>query len=203
MAGGFLIAVWVSGTGKELDTSNFPGIDLQSSLLKWRPVAQILPRLDLQLQSWLLDPGSLTWRLKDMAGSKFRVEVLEERWELGLSPALLQCFPSHVAGQRMWSRKVLLKNGHTPWVYAHSLIPVSSLMGPLKQLRKLSNRPLGEFLFRDYRLQRQQLEVAHLDDVTGRRSLFYLHGKPLLVAEFYLPALLDADAKCLVSSKSR
>lgn len=101
----------------------------------------------------------------------------------------------------MWSRKVLLICGDIPWVYAHSLIPVSSLTGPLKQLRKLRDRPLGEFLFRDYRLKRQQLEVTHLDDVTGRRSLFYLHGKPLLVAEFYLPALLKADADFESSAK--
>jgi len=168
----------------------WPGLD--ASGLLWKPAAEVVPRPAPALQSWLLDPGSLTARLKAMAGSQFRVRVLEEAWVHPCSPALLQCFQPHVARQRMWSRKVLLQCGQTPWVAAHSLIPHSSMQGPLKRLRRLDERPLGEFLFREPTMQRFQLELTHDDGIWGRRSLFYLHGRPLLVAEFFLPALLQA-----------
>jgi chorismate--pyruvate lyase len=170
---------------------SWPG--LETSGLLWKPAAQVVPRPQPLLQSWLLDPGSLTSRLKALAGSRFNVRVLEECWIRHTSPSLLQCFEPHVARQRLWSRKVLLQCGDTPWVAAHSLIPVSSMQGPLKRLRRLDERPLGEFLFRDPALRRYQLELTHSASVWGRRSLFYLHDQPLLVAEFFLPALLQAS----------
>jgi chorismate--pyruvate lyase len=170
---------------------SWPG--LEASGLLWKPAAQVVPRPRPLLQSWLLDPGSLTSRLKALAGSEFNVRVLEECWIRHTSPSLLQCFEPHVARQRLWSRKVLLQCGDTPWVAAHSLIPISSMQGPLKRLRRLDERPLGEFLFRDPALRRYQLELTQSDSVWGRRSLFYLHDQPLLVAEFFLPALLQAS----------
>jgi len=164
--------------------------DLDMPKLLWRPVAQVFPRPDPAMQSWLMDPGSLTQRLKKMSAGVFSVKVLEERWAKHYAPSLLQCFSPHVVRERMWSRKVLLLCDDVPWVAAHSLIPISSMRAELKRLRRLENKPLGEFLFRDPQLRRYQLEISRVDSVWGRRSLFYLHGKPLLVAEFFLPALL-------------
>ena len=69
--------------------------------------------------------------------------------------------------------------------------------GPLKRLRTLNDRPLGELLFQDPFLVRQQLEITRSGDFWGRRSLFYSHHRPLLVAEFFLPALLDEDRRRL------
>jgi chorismate--pyruvate lyase len=140
-----------------------------------------------------LVPAAVRACLKALAGSQFNVRVLDECWIRQVSPSLLQCFEPHVVRQRMWSRKVLLQCGDTPWVAAHSLIPVSSMQGPLKRLRRLDERPLGEFLFRDPTLQRYQVELTRSAASWGRRSLFYLHGQPLLVAEFFLPALMQAS----------
>lgn len=162
---------------------------LHSDRLLWRAVSQMLPRPDPVLRSWLLDPGSLTLRLKQQSKGQFRVVVLEEGWVKRQLPALLQCFPPSVVRERMWSRRVLLQCGDTPWVAAHSLIPISSMEGELKRLRHLHNKPLGEFLFRNPELRREQLELTRTDAIWGRRSLFHLYGKPLLVAEFFLPEL--------------
>ncbi len=182
----------------------FSTLSLDCDELLWRPIGQVLPRPAPNLQSWLLDPGSLTQRLKETCAqlsgtSQFKVLVLEEGWLCRQRPALLQCFAPHVARERMWSRKVLLQCGDTPWVAAHSLIPVSSMQGPLKRLRALHDRPLGEFLFRHPQLRRDQLELTKAGKVWGRRSLFHLYNKPLLVAEFFLPALLQADAALSIS----
>lgn len=132
-----------------------------------------------------------------MAQGEFNVRVIHEGWQQHCHPSLLQCFLPHVAQQRMWSRKVLLQCGDIPWVAAHSLIPVSSMEGPLKQLRSLDTRPLGEFLFRDPCLLRLPLEFTRSEALWGRRSLFYSHHRPLLVAEFFLPGLLEEDARRL------
>lgn len=162
----------------------------------------MLPKPNMQLLSWLLDPGSLTQRLRQMSLERFNVKVLEEGWQRDCVPSLLQCFPPHVVRARMWSRKVVLRCGETPWVAAHSLIPVSSMEGPLKRLRRLNERPLGEFLFRDPHLQRSQLEIVRAGSIWGRRSLFISHHRPLLVAEFFLPALLEDDAQRLLAIKA-
>jgi chorismate--pyruvate lyase len=179
---------------------SFPS--LNSKHLLWRPEAQLLPKPDMQLLSWLLDPGSLTQRLRQMSHERFNVKVLEEGWQQHCAPSLLQCFPAHVVSARMWSRKVVLRCGETPWVAAHSLIPVSSMEGPLKRLRRLNERPLGEFLFRDPHLLRSQLEVVRSGAVWGRRSLFITHHRPLLVAEFFLPALLEEDAQRALANRT-
>lgn len=180
-----------------VSSHSFPS--LYNKDLLWRPEAQTLPKPDMQLLSWLLDPGSLTQRLRQMSLERFNVRVLEEGWQQHCVPSLLQCFPPHVVRERMWSRKVVLRCGETPWVAAHSLIPVSSMEGPLKRLRRLNERPLGEFLFRDHNLLRSQLEIVRAGDIWGRRSLFISHHRPLLVAEFFLPALLEDDAQRLLA----
>ncbi|MGJ8690605.1 MAG: chorismate--pyruvate lyase family protein [Gammaproteobacteria bacterium] len=167
--------------------------------LRWFSQAQCLPRPMPQLQSWLMDPGSLTHRLKAMSHENFNVRVIEEGWYQHCNPSLLQCFLPHVVRQRMWSRKVLLCCADTPWVAAHTLIPVSSMIGPLRQLRSLRDRPLGEVLFQDPQLQRLQLEITQYEDMWGRRSLFYSQDQPILVAEFFLPSLLEEDSKRMLS----
>lgn len=159
--------------------------------LRWGCVQQFLPRPSLQWCDWLLDPGSLTRRLQALSNGDFHVQVLDERWMRG-NPAHLGIFAERYRSRMMWSRRVLLCGGGEPWVAAHSLIPVDSLRGELRQLVKLRDRPLGGFLFKYPQLRRQLPQVAPLAGHWGRRSMFYLREKPVLVAEFYLPALMRA-----------
>jgi chorismate--pyruvate lyase len=71
----------------------------------------------------------------------------------------------------------------------------------LRHLRKQDTRPLGAFLFSKPNLQRSSIAVAQISDnhayvparlsqgqnLWGRRSVFYLDAKPLLVSEVFLP----------------
>jgi len=136
-----------------------------------------------------VDPGSLTQRLRKLSGGDFRVQVIEEGWHM---PKIGEraLFTGNTARQLMWSRSVLLLGMGEPWVAAHSLIPVSSLRGSLRQMIKLRDRPLGGFLFKHPGLRRLNPQITRLADHWGRRSVFILDGRPLLVAEFFLPALL-------------
>lgn len=155
------------------------------------------------LTPWLRDAGSLTERLTRLGGGDFRVEVLcqrpmrpgpAERRRLGLGP-------------RQWvlGREVVLHGRGRPWVFARSLVPLASLNGRLRQLRWLADRPLGGFLFRQPDLEREPMEVAELapgrspvpgrlqagERLWGRRSVFWLAGRPLLVMEVFLPPFVE------------
>lgn len=102
-------------------------------------------------------------------------------------------------------RQVLLMCGRQPWVFARTVIPVSSLRGKLQQLTCLGTRPLGEVLFADPGMRRGMVELAEIlpgqavfaaatthtrhqpVSIWGRRSVFWLSDKPLLVSEVFLP----------------
>lgn len=147
-----------------------------------------------QSRSWLLETGSLTARLVTLSGGNFRVALLDQYWG---RPALeesrrLRLHPGRFA----LIREVALIGGGEVWVRARSVLPASSLTGAGRRLRRLGSRSLGGLLFRDPTLRRGPIEIARLQQAEGpvfaRRSHLVYHGKPVLVAECFLPALLSA-----------
>ncbi len=158
-----------------------------------------------QMGCWLFDPTSLTARLLMACEGRFSVQVLSQRWanplrnesrRLGLG-----------LRQTALIREVFLYCDQTPWVFARTVIPRSTLTGKLKYLAKLGSRPLGAVLFSDPHMRRDQFEVADIQpgeylytqatqhcqtkptQIWGRRSAFYLSQKPLLVNEIFLPTI--------------
>lgn len=164
--------------------------------------AQLPPRW----RPWLLDDSSLTAKLQARSRGHLQVQVLAQyRGRPRLSEARLLRLPPL---RQCVIREVLLKGpGGVPWVFARSLFPLTSLTGRLRHLTRLANRPLGAYLFSHPRLERSPIQVAALppgectsapepvrnQPLWGRRSLFYLYNKPLLVSEIFLPALLESD----------
>ena len=167
----------------------------------WRDAEHILPRLGPYWASWLLDMGSLTQRLKTLSKGDFRVELVEQRWVSSSRAVLLEGLSANEAKQRLWSRKVVLMCAGEPCIAAHTLIPVCSIQGPLRKLRKLGSKPLGESLFREPDIERGGMKVCAGGSTRGRYSVFRLHGYPVLVAEFYLPGLRRVEDKMLDRSK--
>ena len=168
---------------------------------RWRSQQQLRrAQVSDPLRDWLLEPGSLTRRLRSCCAGQFQVRVLDQglqRPQRGEAKALHR--PAH---ELTLVRQVLLCCGEQPWVYARTVIPLPSLQGGLQALTRLGNRPLGELLFADPSMQRSPIEVAPLRGLLpaplsrqdsagswGRRSVFTLWGRPLLVSEFFLPAL--------------
>lgn len=169
--------------------------------LLWRPLA-LWPRAirpSLALQHWLTDPGSLTARLIAKSNGQFRVEIV--RQFIGRANRNeCQALGIHTC-HRVLIREVILKGHNQPWVFARSLLPLSSLSGELRHLRKQRNRPLGAFLFSQSHLVRSPIALAAIQRnhcyvpaalagpelLWGRRSVFSLDGKPLLVSEVFLP----------------
>lgn len=176
--------------------------------LLWRPIdrwQQLRP--PSILRDWLADAGSLTARLITKSEGRFQVEVL--RQVIG-RPDLNEC---QVLGVRTAGlaliREVILKGNNQPWVFARSVLPLTSLTGELRHLRKQTNRPLGAFLFSQPHLVRSPIAIAAINRdhaylpvqligsaiLWGRRSIFSLHEKPLLVSEVFLPDFIASLPK--------
>ena len=158
--------------------------------------------------SWLHETGSLTRRIVGTVGNGFNVLVLrqkrsipsvEESLKLGLRP-----------NQGALVREVILRDRSEPLVLARSIIPISTLAGADRRLAHLGNRPLGQILFNHPTLRRFNLEFARLEiprdldlaslsgqpasAIIARRSVYAIKpGHHLLVAEYFLPALLRHD----------
>jgi chorismate--pyruvate lyase len=152
---------------------------------------------------WLLDTASLTRRLQGLCAGEFRVRILSQ---VRGRPRLDE---TRVLGMRRGGqaiiRQVQLLCDEQPWVYARTVIPVSSLQGRLRRLAHLGARPLGAMLFADRGMRRGAVELARIrpgemlyadavrglrhapGEIWGRRSVFRLAHKPLLVSEIFLP----------------
>lgn len=167
----------------------------------WNPPSRWLPpsrhwclHPAADVADWLREPGSLTARLVATAQGDFRVRVLAQYWGRP-APEEVRRLRLH-PGRYALIREVELLGCGQPWVRARSVLPVSSLEGAGRRLRRLGNRSLGGLLFRDPTLRRGPIEIARLQQPEGmvfaRRSHLVYHGQPLLVAECFLPALFEA-----------
>lgn len=174
----------------------------------WRP-AHRLHRFTLpeKYLPWLLDPASLTERMINRCHGNFRVQLVEQRRTRPLrnEAMALDMRP----GCRAVVRQVRLLCGDTPWVYARTIIPPRTLARKFHRFTRLGARSLGAMLFADPSMKRGEVEVTcltpadslfHLavgdlrempEVIWGRRSLFWLGGKPLLVCEFFLPDIAE------------
>lgn len=174
----------------------------------WRPKRQVY-NVDIEpsLAKWLFDQSSLTERLINACSGTFSVQVLEQGWQHPMlnEARILKMRRSSYA----WIRQVHLLCDGTPWVFARTVIPPRTLRGKQRRLTRLGKKPLGAVLFADKSMQRTEMEIAcitqdkhlyqmatqHLEQVNqpiwGRRSVFFLRQRPLLVSEIFLPEIGD------------
>ena len=168
--------------------------------IDWLPVLGGTPaQMPENLGPWLIDNGSLTRKLVALSKDQFEVEVL--RQEVA-TPDAAEANALKITQQTpVMIREVVLKGRGRPWVFARSILPMTTMTGRLAGLRTLSNQPLGELLFQDPSMTREPLEMACLparilsvpaalaagdEPLWARRSVFFLDRKPLLVSEVFL-----------------
>lgn len=156
------------------------------------------------LLNWLLDSGSLTTRLSAHC-QQFRVELLGQQV---IACPDVEANETIQAGEQVLVREVLLYCDDQPQVFARSLLPLASLTGEEQKLANLGTQSLGQVLFNNPSLQRQNIEIANFtkdssvgllaeklglpkrEQLWGRRSIFVVEDKPLMVAEVFLPSAL-------------
>lgn len=174
--------------------------------LRWRDAAHGSRKpWPAALGDWLLSQDSLTRRLRARCQGEFRVSILRQGW--GWPSASERRALKLAPRSRAWIREVHLWCGTEPWVSARTVIPVTTLTGRRRRLSRLGTRPLGEVIFTDLSIRRGPVEIARAEcaglvppqgssraaaTVWGRRSVFWLQEKPLLVCEFFLPDMPGA-----------
>lgn len=148
------------------------------------------------LQAWLLEPASLTARLKNRARD-FQLQVLQQQQQ-ALPDFLQPLLPGIAVAQ---CREVLMSCNKLPCVYAQSWLPLQTL-AELQPLAELGDQPLGEVIFQQQHVSRSAVEVARVylrqplvttvatGEYWARRSVFTLAGHPLLVAEVFLDGIV-------------
>ncbi|MHB8535050.1 MAG: chorismate--pyruvate lyase family protein [Sulfuricaulis sp.] len=174
----------------------------------WRPLRRLnRAGIPEKFRPWLFDPASLTERIVQHCPRTFRVRLLSQTRARPLRNevmALGMRFGSHAM-----VRQVQLECGDTSWVYARTIIPPFTLARKFQRFTRLGTRSLGTLLFTDPSMERGEVEVTRLmpsdrlfhrvtrdlrqkpEEIWGRRSLFRLGGKPLLVCEFFLPGIAE------------
>ena len=165
----------------------------------------VKPVLAGAFQSWLIDTGSLTARLQQRY-SQFSVKPVAVKYAKPIcDEAVLLHLPAYKAAL---IREVLLFGNNQPVVFAHSVLPRTSLRGAWYVLGKLGNKPLGATLFANPKVKRTPLEYKKLPKhhpismrvaehlhtspkaMWARRSVFQLNCARILVTEVFLPQLL-------------
>lgn len=155
-------------------------------------------------QSWTYESGSLTQRLRSFYGDAVAVKVLLQRWHKPfLSERRLLKLPEH---QYSLTREVLLHANSKPLILARTIIPASTVKAAKGNLSQLGNRPLGEIIFSYPKLERIAMDVTLINPSTwtqsaiteaginqsiwGRRTVYAIAHKQILVSEFFLPEIL-------------
>ena len=176
----------------------------------WHP-ASALPRLtaSAELQSWALERGSLTRRLRQHWPDT-RVQVLSEALTPPLPHEALAL--GLATGEAAWVRCVCLFGGGLPRIYARTVIPRWDAQNPWAEVQRLGDQPLGELLFTLPNLTRSPFEwalnapwpealaqpQAGMPVVLARRCRFVREQAPFLLTEVFLH--LPTPTPCANSS---
>ena len=175
--------------------------------LKWRNQKQCLgDKIPKDAYYWLFDPASLTSKIIEACSGKFNVHLISQK-RMSPTPDEIRALGLRYRSHAI-IRQVILYCDDKPWVYARSVIPVTTLKGPLRRLAHLGNKPLGAILFSDRSIVRGEVEATYIDAnhenrkwlgvdtnslIWGRRSVFYQQRKKLLVSEFFLPGICEIN----------
>lgn len=170
----------------------------------WRNT--VPPVLPSSHKYWLLRPGALTAGLRALG--RMQLRVLRE-YASGLpadeAPAL-----GLPARSPVWVREIVMSIDGVDCVAARSLTPLAASHGVWQGMRRLRTRPLADMLYHDRSIVRTPFAVARVrasmplyravrlawadaaaavarGTLLARRSAFWRHGQPLLVAECFLP----------------
>ena len=158
----------------------------------------------LAIRPWLEETGSLTKRLRSVYGPHLAVKLLFHRWKPAFAEECQRLKVAHHRYQLI--REVLLYVDETPLVLARTVLPEATIRIAHRNLSHLGTRPLGEVIFAypDLELRHRYFSLTNANIWTpavqdqfqikqaiwGRRTLYAIHNQPLLVSEFFLPAIL-------------
>lgn len=164
-----------------------------------------IPDIEAGYAPWLHDHGSLTKRIQQRC-NKFHVRNIFDGLAMSFRDEITALnIPRQ---QKIYTREVFLYADDQAVIFAHSVVAAHHLHGVWHTLQHLGSKPLGALLFFHPLVKRAPLHFRALKAdhplyrhaaqtlenlpprLWARRSVFTLHGAPLLVTEVFLPNIL-------------
>ena len=154
----------------------------------------------------LFDSGSLSEFLEKHCKGNFNLQLVRQIWQRPLPDEVRVL--SLQTGRYALLREIFLRCDDAPLVYGRSIIPVQTFTGAERRLARWGQRPLGDYLFSGKKIRRSRIEIAQITPLDnlyhlvernisfeatslwGRRSIFYIKNKPLLIVEVFLPEII-------------
>lgn len=145
------------------------------------------------------------------------IQVIAEGWQL---PRPSESMILNIPKQCAWVRHITMNHEHTPWIAARSVMPQAICQQSGGRLQQLGTQPLGTLLFSDPTTNRHQLEWAQIKPLHhdyhwiqsiapnptpyfwSRRSIIVWQHHPMIVIEYFLPALLRDTQKMGLNKKN-
>ncbi|MEE9552615.1 MAG: chorismate lyase [Gammaproteobacteria bacterium] len=178
--------------------------------VKWHSISnRKLHSATKPLRACLQQTGSLTQHLEKFCKDDLQLYLKNQSWQRPLNDEARVL--KLRMGEHAMVREIYFKCNNAPWVYARSIIPAKTLRGAQRRLAHWGNRSLGSYLFSGRSIYRGKMEVSTIsrqnrlftlamnntsdenETLWGRRSIFYIKDKPLLVVEIFLPEVI----KCI------
>lgn len=149
------------------------------------------------MRDWLCFPGSMTQRMRAIS-TNIQIIVLQN--QLGLLSREEQNSLKIPHRKSVLIREIEMFCNNELWITARTAMPLESLQGKWRKLKNLGNKPLGDMLFKDAKIQRSPFQFQLLCDDKGfdvwaRRSLFYLDQRPILLTEVFSSSMWKSIKK--------
>jgi len=156
------------------------------------------------LQSWFFYPHSMTARMQCVCKT-VEIDVLQHHIQI---PTYSEMHYLKQPSQHYASlREIIMICDNEPWLFARTIIPLSTLKKTGNQLKNFGNKPIGKILFSNRSTTRSPYQFAlinpehfefqrtkqatpiNCNQLWARRSTFHISGKPLSLTEVFLPAM--------------
>ncbi len=158
------------------------------------------------LSRYLFENGSLSRFIQEKFKGRFNIDLINESWVKPISyeKRILSLRDNEIA----FIRESYLNCNNKKLVYARTVIPQQTLKKQNQNLTRLGQKPLGEILFSNDKIYRDNIKYAIIPllnelhsrakgncdistDLYGRQSMFYIKNRPLLVFEVFLPDIIQ------------
>ena len=156
-----------------------------NKLTSWMSETKSLEVQNNEILSWLIEPGSITSRIKSF--SDFKLKLLRDgpgEVDAAEDDLIISNYKENNI------REVLLYSDEEPLIYAKSIIPLETIRLGLGVLGNLKENPLGDILFSNPEIKKEYMLFSKFESnkkiFYGRKGIYTVKGYPFSVCEIFL-----------------
>ena len=154
-------------------------------ILNWQSSEILRTFQNQEIESWLLEKGPITERIRSC--SSFKLEVLKDEFASIDSindDLIIKNFPTNKV------REVKLFADDNEFVFARSIIPQETIHQGLSLLGNIKDKPLGDIIFSEPNISREIFLYAKFQyqhqEIWGRKIIYTVNNYPFSIAEVFI-----------------